>query len=271
MTPAIPDEAVQAAHAEYHKVLGDSNRSNPMHAALTAAAPFLQGVKVKALEWSGEPPYHVARTETKGFYCLEAIWNESGFVHVELTGSIVSGKTFATVDEAKAAAQADYEARILSAIEASALEPSPRAQALEEAHIGLLNRLNDDIAQLVRMTEQAKFAGDETGVRVKSPSILLADLRDAAAAICALLTQPVADGWLPIDDTAKSGRIVRIAYNRDDVSMADAFYRDGKWHGACVFYRHGVGKPPYEFREHKILESLVFAYRPLPASPGASE
>ncbi|MPR62721.1 hypothetical protein D7027_13000, partial [Ochrobactrum intermedium] len=33
------------------------------------------------------------------------------------------------------------------------------------------------------------------------------------------------DGWLPIDETAKSGRIVRIAYNRDDVTMADAFYR----------------------------------------------
>jgi len=47
MTPAIPDEAVQAAHAEYHKVLGDSNRSNPMLAALTAALPFLQGVNVK--------------------------------------------------------------------------------------------------------------------------------------------------------------------------------------------------------------------------------
>lgn len=75
------------------------------------------------------------------------------------------------------------------------------------------------------------------------------------------------DGWLPIDEAAKSGRIVRIAYNRDDVTMADAFYRDGKWHAACVFYRSGVGKPPYEFREHKVLESLVFAYRPLPSVP----
>ncbi|MPR64877.1 hypothetical protein D7027_24360, partial [Ochrobactrum intermedium] len=75
------------------------------------------------------------------------------------------------------------------------------------------------------------------------------------------------DGWLPIDETAKSGRIVRIAYNRDDVTMADAFYRDGKWHAACVFYRSGAGKPPYEFREHKVLESLVFAYRPLPSAP----
>jgi len=77
------------------------------------------------------------------------------------------------------------------------------------------------------------------------------------------------DGWKPIDEAAKSGRIVRIAYNRDDVTMADAFYRDGKWHAACVFYRSGVGKPPYEFREHKVLESLVFAYRPLPTPPSS--
>lgn len=77
------------------------------------------------------------------------------------------------------------------------------------------------------------------------------------------------DGWLPIDETSKSGRIVRIAYNRDDVTMADAFYRDGKWHAACVFYRSGVGKPPYEFREHKVLENLVFAYRNLPSAPAS--
>lgn len=43
MTPTIPDEAVHAAHAEYHKVLGYDNRSNPMLAALTAALPFLTG------------------------------------------------------------------------------------------------------------------------------------------------------------------------------------------------------------------------------------
>lgn len=33
----ISDEMIRVAHAEYHKVLGDKNRSDPMRAALTAA------------------------------------------------------------------------------------------------------------------------------------------------------------------------------------------------------------------------------------------
>jgi len=38
----IPDEAVQAAHAEYHKVLGDSNRSDAMLSA-SPLAPSKEG------------------------------------------------------------------------------------------------------------------------------------------------------------------------------------------------------------------------------------
>lgn len=45
----------------------------------------------------------------------------------------------------------------------------------------LVRRLRDDIAQLGRMIAQASFAGPETGVRVKSPELLLADLREAAS------------------------------------------------------------------------------------------
>ena len=102
-----------------------------------------------------------------------------------------------------------------------ALEPSAaRELALEEAHSDLINRLNDDIEQLERVAEQAKFAGRETGVRVKSPSVLLTDLRDAAAAIHALASHPVADKpdeagaqgeadvlthfWRPISEADKS-------------------------------------------------------------------
>lgn len=44
----------------------------------------------------------------------------------------------------------------------------------------LVERLRDDVRQLSRMVEQAKMAGPETGVRVKDPSLLLADLSEAA-------------------------------------------------------------------------------------------
>lgn len=51
---------------------------------------------------------------------------------------------------------------------------------------GIIERLNDDIAQLTSMVNQAAFAGAETGVRVKSPNILLKDLCDAVDAIRAI-------------------------------------------------------------------------------------
>lgn len=148
----IPDAAVQAAHAEYHKVLGDSNRSNPMLAALTAALPFLQRVKVKALSWNeyndeqGIPDRWDAVTVTGEYY----------FIGLRSDGYTVSFNyfdigTFNTLEAAKSAAQADYEARILSALEPFANsypqganlaahsknesgpdhEPSPREQGLE--------------------------------------------------------------------------------------------------------------------------------------------
>jgi hypothetical protein len=44
----------------------------------------------------------------------------------------------------------------------------------------LIERLNDDVRQLTKMVEHAKLAGPETGVRVKDPSLLLADLSEAA-------------------------------------------------------------------------------------------
>jgi hypothetical protein len=66
-------------------------------------------IKVKPLEWRPEPPYHVARV-FGNVYAVEA-WDGGA------TLSGVGGRRdFNTLSEAKAAAQADYEARILSAL-----------------------------------------------------------------------------------------------------------------------------------------------------------
>ena len=71
---------------------------------------------VKPLQWSSEAPYGVARVPKLGLmYSTEAIWYEGIFEHVELLGS-ASGR-FPTVASARAAAQADYEARILAALD----------------------------------------------------------------------------------------------------------------------------------------------------------
>lgn len=67
---------------------------------------------VKPLEWSSEPPYSVARVfEFKGFYSTERV--DAGVC--ELRGTFCNGD-YPTAQEAKAAAQADYERRILSAL-----------------------------------------------------------------------------------------------------------------------------------------------------------
>lgn len=51
-----------------------------------------------------------------------------------------------------------------------------------ESRDDLVKRLCDDIRQLTKMVEQASFSA-ETGVRVKDPSLLLADLENAATRI----------------------------------------------------------------------------------------
>ena len=84
--------------------------------ASPAPSASMGRVTVKALEWSSEAPYGVARVPKLGLmYSTEAIWYEGIFEHVELLGS-ASGR-FPTVASARAAAQADYEARILAALD----------------------------------------------------------------------------------------------------------------------------------------------------------
>ena len=74
-------------------------------------------VTVKALEWSSEPPCSVARVPRLWlFYSTEAVWDDRKFCYAELSGGLASGR-FETVAAAKAAAQADYEARILGRLD----------------------------------------------------------------------------------------------------------------------------------------------------------
>lgn len=118
----IPDEAVLAAIDVYENPSNNCLTYNNMHAALTAALPFLQGVKVKDLRWKGP--------DSSGeHHALNGLWgyiircgNGNGYWLTEI------GQYYPTPEAAKAAAQADYEARIRSAIEPA---PSPREKALE--------------------------------------------------------------------------------------------------------------------------------------------
>jgi len=99
-------------------------------------------VKVKELEWTSEPPYRVARPFSGLHYATEVIWPEGGksFDYVLLSGPTIGSKRFAALSEAQAAAQTDFEARILSALSPS---PAPDMREAVEALEWALNNCTE--------------------------------------------------------------------------------------------------------------------------------
>lgn len=116
----LPEEAVKAAAQCYldRTVSINETASSLAHAMLTAALPFLsvQGA-VKKLEWRdgyNDSQCTIIQADTVGgFYQVRQV---DGLVWLD---SIGHQTIYPTVEVAKAAAQADYEARILSALEPS--------------------------------------------------------------------------------------------------------------------------------------------------------
>lgn len=173
----VSEEAVKAAK----DVLYYAN-PNDVERALTAAAPHLAAVQVKKLEWVDVPGEW--RCKAKSDYCTYDIEfcpeRENPW---ELSAQNVMGGYFDTLEAAKAAAQADYEARILSALETSAA----RELALEDRA-----RLDAATAALISLTE----AGIPTDVQelliVGDPSrgIAPGSLSKAIATVLRALSSP---------------------------------------------------------------------------------
>ena len=213
-------------------MLNANDKENLVTSSLTAAAPFLQGVKVKALEWldksiplmhyhadcdsDGEWRYSISAAKSEGSYTLKRYGIHCG--------------NYPTLKAAKSAAQADYEARVLSAIEPA---PSPRAQALEEV------AWNKAIEQVVIELE------------TNWPHKTTPEMRDA---IRALSSQPVADGWLPIETAPKDGTQILIEIHPGIFDVV--CWSGDAWREGGNFMR--LRKEPTH-------------WHPLPASPGASE
>lgn len=127
--------------------------STPPHGSHIFAAPVPQPVQIKALEWREHPnsfpaPLWTAQTPF-GFYNLEEISaSDSPAYEVRLHAHhFVAGKE--SLDEAKAAAQADYESRIRSALSSPPSDASEiaalreKVAMLEEERDGLVDDLAD--------------------------------------------------------------------------------------------------------------------------------
>lgn len=120
----LPEEAVKAAK----DVLYYAN-PNDIERALTAAAPHLSAVRVKKLEWR-EDICRKSFISDVGAVSYSVFWDDDAeWCDIPEPYDLIRGEddgdtlgSFETADEAKAAAQADYEARILSALEPSATD-----------------------------------------------------------------------------------------------------------------------------------------------------
>lgn len=123
---SIPKQAIDAAAKAIADSIGHGMSEKCFdHArdALTAAAPYMSGVKVKQLEWVEIPACNGLNTANTQFGTYTI-----GSSLVVRYGAKSISKPLANLEEAKTVAQADYEKRILNA-----LEPSPeREHALDE-------------------------------------------------------------------------------------------------------------------------------------------
>jgi len=164
----LPEEAVKAAQDAFHEArnsnagLDNALPAFAMRAALTAALPFLpvQGA-VKKLEW------RKGRAETPfgPYHVIEETNDDEPFWFVMFNGKAVA-RCGTHDDEGSAifAAQADYERRILSALEPAAtcnesLQVEPAAPEAQLA--AFLKELSGNPGELIdRMAEAIR--GDTT-------------------------------------------------------------------------------------------------------------
>lgn len=242
----IPDEAVQAAikAADDYYDVNESVGEMAMKAALTSALPFLTGVKVKALEWHDLDGFSTAPSDLVRFSVIK-IHNGKGDTSWRLERNGRFSSKYDTLEAAKSAAQADYEARILSAIE---VDPSPRAQALEEAE-GAIDELrlqafrtNSDADRQAYFDAVSKWFQDRHYRRMDADR--------------SLSSQPVEDGWLPIE-TCPPEHVLFFGVDRHGDKVAVEGFK-------AVNGTLCVG--------NKDLKPFTFSHwRHLPASPGASE
>lgn len=252
MTPTIPDEAVQAAidaldaddtyvgevdHCGQFIIDGPVN----IKAMLTAALPFLQGVKADPWGWV------IPRGGSKKPIILEA----------------------SKFDQASAAAEADIHDFGYFPIYAQPVSaPSPRAQALEEAakiafdvsenghYYGeasvdstssIYQQGAFEVYEALRALSSQPVADGVDSIEVTpSSGCVFADMG---------VERPVANGWLPIETAPKDGAQL-LAYDK-----TNGYYN-------CWWHKNGYGEEYW--MDEADTEPNPTHWRPLPASPGAS-
>ncbi|KAB2680367.1 hypothetical protein [Brucella pseudintermedia] len=258
----LPEEAVKAAIAAHNKYYDDlviypSEEPTPegaFHEALKAALPFLpvQGA-VKKLEWR-EDKYPKSYTSGIGPLTYSVFWDdEAEWSDIPEPYDLILGEddgdtlgSFETADAAKAAAQADFEARILSALEPSAAREL--ALDVEFATIrAMIYCYEGDSAQAFEA--QKALAKIEDAIR----TLLSPDHADAG--------KVEGDGWRPIESAPKDGTVIDL-WSDEYGRLTDCYW------GAPMAYEGGeTGWVHAHSNEWAESPDEFVHWRPLPLPP----
>ncbi len=263
----IPDEAVQAARDAIQETeFADVPTHENMVRALTAALPFLTGVMVKdlsALERLAKladdydlpdengpfPDIQDAMVTVGDLRKVRKIFSELSAIEFapsprdELLKQIREGTAYGFInDGSHQEGNPDLDCPYCGGSGHKAdVPPSPRAQALEEAARFIEKNIE------VYGSDGVEFRPRQEGNR---------NALAYAAAIRALSSQPVADGWLPIETAPKDKTIIGF----------------GRMVGVNLCYHNGKQWNKTELlASFQLSAQAITHWRPLPASPGASD
>ncbi|WP_376711093.1 DUF551 domain-containing protein [Pseudochrobactrum lubricantis] len=154
-TAFIPDEAVQAFKQEFHENSPKRSYDENIKASLAAALPHLSApcaVEVKKLDWS-ETSYGTPEVFTEvGVYRIEHA-HDGGWSLRRNNKAIADDdgrRNFADQQKAKAAAQADFERRILSCVVTKPVDaPTKEERHANTARNLIINQTSTDLEQII--------------------------------------------------------------------------------------------------------------------------
>ncbi len=261
MTTIISDEAVNIALNTW---LGGvpawrndatERLRTDMCAALTAALPFLPvQVAVKKLEWFVTANGDIASDSIVGWYRLHMVVANTCY-RLETPGGFIEYKSPYShwpESEAKSAAQADYEARILSALEPSAARELALGEALTETRTDLVI-LQGNVADAARTDSRWEGMYERVGSWIKRIDAALSSPDHADAG------KVEGDGWRPIETAPKDGTIVLLGWNDPDIEEIGA---------VAGWYEGGPSdKCWYDQYHEPVTATHWMPLRPLPSAP----
>ncbi|WP_052502964.1 hypothetical protein [Brucella anthropi] len=251
----LPEEAVKAASevicAHDNAQWGDSGTPDMYYdlvgKMLTAALPFLsvQGVKVKALEWgkSSVSEQDKAQTVVGSYFISNHTVDAHNlmFDNDQIT-ALLSVHT--SLEAAKAAAQADYEARILSALEPSApdmgnpITDKTVKMVLAEAIAQVWYQTSDcDVEEIDRIISHL----NRNGLLIVGSQRfrMMADAIQSASAYLALSQPNSAENLIAELDTALNGETARVnQLFGNSEPLIESLIKDADWLGEYGHQMH---------------------------------